>query len=63
MILHKGYCISGELVIQTEDGTETHITAGDGYVIEPGHDGWVAGDEPYVAVDFADEMGEYAKPK
>jgi hypothetical protein len=50
-------------VIQAEDGTETPIGAGDGYVIEPGHDAWVAGDEPYVGVDFAEEMAEYAKPK
>ena len=63
MILHKGYCVSGAMVIQAEDGTETHIAAGDGYVIEPGHDAWVAGDQPYVAVDFAEEMAEYAKPK
>ncbi len=45
MILHKGYCSSpGEFVSAPADGTEAHITAGDGYVVEPGHDGWVAGD-------------------
>jgi hypothetical protein len=28
----------------------------------PGHDAWVVGDEPYVGIDFSDEMAEYAKP-
>jgi hypothetical protein len=63
MILHKGYCISGTLNVKAEDGTEVQINAGDGYVIEPGHDAWVLGNEPYVAIDFSDQMAEYAKPR
>ena len=63
MILHKGYCISGSLMVQAEDGTETSIGPGDGYVIEPGHDAWVVGNELYVAIDFSEQMAEYAKPK
>ncbi|MEX2422064.1 MAG: cupin domain-containing protein [Actinomycetota bacterium] len=63
MILHKGYVVSGSLVIQGEDGTETTIGAGDGYVIEPGHDAWVLGNEPYVGIDFSEQMAEYAKPR
>lgn len=63
MILHTGYCISGSMIIQAEDGTETQIGQGDASVIEPGHDAWVVGEEPYVAVDFSEEMAEYAKPK
>jgi hypothetical protein len=61
MVLHKGYCVSGALVVQA-DGKETRIKAGDGYVIEPGHDAWVNGDEDYVAVDFSEQMADYAKP-
>jgi hypothetical protein len=63
MILHKGYCISGAMVILAEDGTETQIGNGDGFVIEPGHDAWVIGDEPYIGIDFSEQMAEYAKPK
>ena len=63
MILHKGYCISGTMVIEAEDGTETRLGAGDAYVIEPGHDAWVIGDETYVGLDFSEQMAEYAKPK
>ena len=62
MILHKGYCVSGSLMVQADDGAQTSIGAGDAYVIEPGHDAWVVGDEAYVAVDFSEQMAEYAKP-
>jgi hypothetical protein len=61
MILHKGFCVSGGLVIQAEDGVETQIGPGDGYVIEPGHDAVVVGDETYVGLDFSEQMAEYAK--
>jgi hypothetical protein len=35
-----------------DDGTETRVGPGDGYVIQPRHDAWVVGDEPWVTVDF-----------
>ena len=63
MILHKGYCLTGTLSVQTEDGTQVQIGAGDGYLIEPGHDAWVVGDEPYIGVDFSEQMKEFAKPQ
>ena len=62
MILHTGYCVSGSLMVQAEDGTETQIGPGDAFVIEPGHDGWVVGDAPYIAVDFSDQVADFAKP-
>jgi hypothetical protein len=62
MILHKGYCISGSLMVQLEDGSEMQIGPGDAHVIEPGHDAWVVGDEAFVAIDFSEQMKEYAKP-
>ena len=34
------------------DGTEQVFTAGDFYLIEPGHDGWTVGPEPCVAHEF-----------
>jgi hypothetical protein len=61
MILHKGYVVRGTMVVQGEDGSETTMSAGDAYVIEPGHDAWVQGDEPYEAIDFSPQMVEYAK--
>jgi uncharacterized cupin superfamily protein len=35
-----------------DDGTEIDIDPGDAYVLEPGHDAWVAGDEPFVGYEF-----------
>jgi hypothetical protein len=45
-----------------DDGTETRVGPGDGYVIQPGHDAWVVGDEPWVTVDFSEAMADGAKP-
>jgi hypothetical protein len=41
-----------------DDRTETDLGAGDAYVIEAGHDGWVVGDEPFVAIDVSVETVE-----
>ena len=62
MFLHEGYCVSGSAIVQAEDGSETRVGPGDGYVIQPGHDAWVVGDEPWVTVDFSQAMADYAKP-
>lgn len=35
------------------DGTEKEMGAGDVAVIPPGHDAWVVGDTPCVAIDFS----------
>lgn len=42
------------------DGTELDLGPGDAFVIPPGHDGWVVGDEPAEALDFTG-MEQYAK--
>jgi len=61
-MLHSGVCISGHLRVEHEDGTAVDLKAGDAYVVQPGHDAWVVGDEPYVAVDWAPRAGDFAKP-
>jgi len=63
MFHHEGYCLSGSAVVQADDGSETEINAGDVYVIEPGHDAWVVGDEPWTTVDFSQESADYAKAR
>ena len=63
MFLHQGYCLSGAATVQVEDGTETQIGPGDVYVIEPGHDAWVVGDERGVSLDFSQGSGDYAMPR
>lgn len=52
MASHTGYVVSGRAGIRMADGTEREVAAGDAFDVPPGHDMWVIGDEPYVAVDF-----------
>jgi hypothetical protein len=57
---HLMYCISGRMGIRMSDGTEGEIGPGDVASITPGHDAWVVGDEPCIAVDFGG-YSQYAK--
>lgn len=49
---HTGYVISGRLHVAMTDGPEGEAGPGEVFVIPPGHDGWVVGDEPCVLLDF-----------
>ena len=49
---HVGVLVSGRLHVVHEDGTAAEVAPGAAYVIEPGHDAWVVGDEPAVAFEF-----------
>ena len=49
---HVGAVVSGSLSVRHDDGTTMSISAGDAYVIEPGHDAWVEGDEAFVGYEF-----------
>lgn len=64
---HLGYTISGSLRVRMDDGSEMLVLPGDAYEMPPGHDAWVEGDEPWVAIEFAsarhyavspDDLGE-----
>ena len=44
-VRHIGLIQSGRLHVVHDDGSEGDIGGGDAYVIEPGHDAWVIGDE------------------
>ena len=50
---HVGVCVAGRLGNRLEDGTVMEIGPGMVFEIPPGHDGWVIGDEPFVAYDVA----------
>ena len=59
---HVGTVASGQLRIRHNDGTEVEVGSGDAYVIEPGHDAWVIGSEPFVAYEFDSGAAEtYAR--
>ena len=60
-VLHTGYVISGRMHLVHEDGSEQELGPGDVYVIRPGHDAWIVGEESYVGVDFSSETERYAK--
>ncbi|MGH2753940.1 MAG: cupin domain-containing protein [Actinomycetota bacterium] len=49
---HVGAVFAGHLHVVHEDGSEADLTPGDAYVVEPGHDAWVVGDEPFVGFEF-----------
>jgi hypothetical protein len=55
---HVGLVRSGTLHITHDDGTELELGRGDAYVIEPGHDAWVVGDEPFVGYEFESRSAE-----
>ncbi len=49
---HIGYVVSGSQMVRMADGSELEMNVGDAFVVGPGHDMWVIGDEPCVTVDF-----------
>jgi hypothetical protein len=51
---HFGYCISGEMKIVMDDGSELTCGPGDLVEIMPGHDAEVVGNEACVFIDFGD---------
>ena len=57
---HVGYAISGSLAGVMHDGNTFRVRAGESYRIGPGHDAWIEGDEPYIAVEF-ESLKDYAK--
>jgi hypothetical protein len=61
-VRHVGVVQSGRMHISHDDGTEGEVGPGEPYVIEPGHDAWVVGDETFVGFEFESKAAEeYAK--
>ena len=59
---HIGVMVQGSLHVQHDDGTEVDLNPGDAYVIEPGHDAWVTGDETVIGYEFDQKAAEeYAR--
>jgi mannose-6-phosphate isomerase-like protein (cupin superfamily) len=51
-VSHTMYVISGKMHVKMDDGTEAEFGPGDTGIVPPGHDAWVLGNEPCVAIDF-----------
>ncbi|MFA5812269.1 MAG: cupin domain-containing protein [bacterium] len=49
---HIGYVLSGRMVVRGASGQEVTVGPGEAFEVQPGHDAWVIGDEPCIALDF-----------
>jgi hypothetical protein len=56
-VTHTGYVVSGRQGVRMADGSEVELGPGDAFLIGPGHDSWVIGDEPCVTLDFTGIAG------
>jgi hypothetical protein len=54
---HTHYVISGRLKVALDDGTEEEFGSGDVAYVPPGHNSWVAGNEPLVIIDIGGFKG------
>jgi hypothetical protein len=52
MHAHVGFLAHGEIHIEYADGCVVEHRAPQIVAIEPGHDGWVVGEEPVVLIEF-----------
>jgi Cupin domain len=58
---HVGLVLSGQAVVQMDEGREIVMRAGDFFYVPAGHDSWVVGDEPYVSLHTLGSQ-DYALP-
>ena len=49
---HIGCILSGHMTIRSVDGSQVTVGPGDAFQVLPGHDAWVTGNEPCIALDF-----------
>jgi hypothetical protein len=59
---HVGVVQAGRMRVTHDDGTVLELEPGDAYVIEPGHDAEILGDERFVGFEFEQRAAEeYAR--
>ena len=59
---HVGVVQSGRMRVTHDDGTVVELAPGDAYVIDPGHDAEILGDEGFVGYEFEQRSAEeYAR--
>lgn len=61
MHAHVGFLAHGEIHIEYADGCVVEHKAPQIIAIDPGHDGWVVGNEPVVLIEFDFEGDTVAK--
>jgi hypothetical protein len=57
-----GYLVSGQITVRMTDGSQQVIRAGDSDTLPLGHDAWVDGNEPAVAIEVL-SADQFAKPQ
>jgi hypothetical protein len=55
---HEGTVVAGHMHVEHNDGTAIEIGPGDAYVIQPGHDAWIVGDDVFVGYEFDSQAAE-----
>jgi len=58
---HVGFLVRGEIHIEYRDGCVHEFAAPAAVAIEPGHDGWVVGDEPAILIEIDFESDTIAR--
>jgi hypothetical protein len=59
---HVGYLVEGTLHVEMDNGSSLDLHAGDVFIISPGHDAWVVGDEPVGTLEWSGTAGKYISP-
>lgn len=62
LIHHQGVVLSGQMQISSEEGVQRIIGPREAFDIQPGHDGWVVGEEPCIFIEFHG-VREWGKPQ
>lgn len=54
---HMGFTLSGRIRVVHRDGAEMEVGPEQFFEIPPFHDAWVVGDEPWVSIDWGQNVG------
>jgi hypothetical protein len=66
MHAHVGFMARGQINVRFSDGCVVEYKAPQFVAVEPGHEGWVVGDEPAVLIEFdfeADTVSRLGLPQ
>ena len=61
MHAHVGFLVRGQIHVEYADGCVHEFVAPQAVAIEPGHDGWVVGEEPAVLIEIDFESETIAR--
>src|SRR5665213_196202 len=62
---HVGFLVHGQMHIEYADGCKLELVAPQAVTVDPGHDGWVVGNEPAIVIEFdfqGDTVSKFGVP-